>query len=175
MIVNWLRNNAYASVLLLLARLYIGWQWLTAGWGKLTSAEGFQTAKFLQNAVANPVTSHNEVIYPNFTAFLESFALPNAQLFNFLIPLGEFLVGLGLILGCLTTAAGFFGVVMNFAFLLAGTVSTNPWMILFGIFLLVGSRNAGMIGLDRYLFPFYDRLFHKNPPKPILLTNRKII
>lgn len=173
MIVNWLRNNFYASALLLVARLYIGWGWLTSGWGKLTSAEGFQTSAFLENAVAHPVTSHNVLVYPTYTAFLESFALPNAHLFNLLIPLGEFLVGLGLILGCLTTAAGFFGVVMNFAFLLAGTVSSNPWMLVISIFLLVGGRNTGMIGIDRFLYPFFDRWFHKAPPKPVLLTRNK--
>ncbi|WP_241254737.1 DoxX family protein [Brevibacillus sp. SYP-B805] len=173
MIVNWLRNNGYASVLLLLARLYIGWEWLTAGWEKLTGAKGFSAAKFLQNAVAHPVTSHNEVVYPTYTAFLQSFALPHVELFNFLIPWGEFLVGLGLILGCLTTAAGFFGVMMNFAFLLAGTVSSNPRMILFGVFLLVGGRNTGAIGLDRYLFPLFDRWFHKPPNKPVVLKPKK--
>jgi thiosulfate dehydrogenase [quinone] large subunit len=160
MFVEWLRNHVYASVLLLVARLYIGWEWLTAGWGKVTN--GFSAEKFLQKAVANPVTSHNEAVYPTYNAFLEHVALPNADLFSFMVAWGELLVGLGLILGCLTTAAGFFGVMMNFAFLFAGTVSSNPWMILIGFFLLIGGRNTGMLGVDRFLYPLYDRIFHRN-------------
>lgn len=162
MFMNWLRNNVYASVILLFARLYLGWEWLSAGWGKITG-EGFSAAKFLEKAVANPVVSHDEIIYPTYTAFLQNFALPNVDLINFMIPYGEFLVGLGLLLGCLTTAAGFFGLVMNFAFMFAGTVSSNPWLILITFFVVMAGRNAGYFGLDRFLFPFYDRLFRRTP------------
>jgi len=174
MFVKWLRKNVFASVLLLFARLYLGWEWMSAGWGKITG-EGFNAVKFLEKAVTNPVVSHDEIIYPTYTAFLKSFALPNVDLINFMIPYGEFLVGLGLILGCLTTAAGFFGVVMNFAFLYAGTVSSNPWMIMLTLFILIGGRNAGYFGLDRYLYPFYDRMFHRTPPKtPVTPIHKKI-
>lgn len=161
MFVEWLRNNVVASVLLLVARLYIGWSWLSSGWGKLTG-EGFSAEKMLTNAVAKPVTSHDEIVYPLYTAFLKNFALPNIELFNTIVPIGEFLVGLGLILGCLTIAAGFFGMTMNFAFMLAGTVSSNPWMILITIFIVIAGRNAGNLGLDRFLNPFYDRLFKRD-------------
>ncbi|HZG16662.1 MAG TPA: DoxX family protein [Candidatus Bathyarchaeia archaeon] len=174
MFVEWLRKNVFASVLLLFARLYLGWEWMSAGWGKITG-EGFSAGKFLEKAVANPVVSHDEIIYPTYTAFLKSFALPNVDLINFMIPYGEFLVGLGLILGCLTTAAGFFGVVMNFAFLYAGTVSSNPWMIMLTLFILISGRNAGYFGLDRYLYPYYDRMFHRTPPKtPVTPIHKKI-
>ena len=164
MFVEWLRNNVYASVVLLFARLYLGWEWLSSGWGKITG-EGFSAAKFLEKAVTTPVVSKEEIIYPTYTAFLKNFALPNVDLFNSLIPYGEFLVGLGLILGALTTAAGFFGMVMNFAFLFAGTVSVNPWLILFTVFIMVAGRNAGYFGLDRFLYPYYDRIFRRTPPK----------
>jgi thiosulfate dehydrogenase [quinone] large subunit len=160
MFVEWLRTNTIASVLLLLGRLYLGWKWLTAGWHKVS--EGFQAEKFLQHAVAQPVTSSNEVVYPTYHAFLENIALPHVGIINVIVPWGELLVGLGLLLGCLTTAAGFFGLVMNFAFLFAGTVSTNPWMILIGIFLLVGGRNTGNFGLDRFLMPLFERRFRSS-------------
>lgn len=163
MLVEWLRKNVYASAVLLFARLYLGWEWMSAGWHKIT--DGFSAAKFLEKAVTTPVVSQDEIIYPTYTAFLKSFALPNIDLINFMIPYGEFLVGLGLILGCLTTAASFFGIMMNFAFLFAGTVSSNPWMILITVFVLVAGRNAGYFGLDRFLYGYYDRLFHRTPPK----------
>ncbi|WP_201305487.1 DoxX family protein [Paenibacillus puerhi] len=174
---NWLRENRYAAVLLTFIRLYLGFNWMIHGWEKLTAATPFNAAGFMKNAVANPVVDKTtkELIYPTYTAFVETFALPNAKLFNFLIPLGEFLVGLGLILGALTTAAMFFGLLMNFMFMFAGTISTNPWMVLVGFVILAAGANAGKFGLDYYILPYTKKMiraaFHKNDPgtkgKPI--------
>ncbi|MHC0039539.1 Crp/Fnr family transcriptional regulator, partial [Pseudoneobacillus sp. C159] len=80
---------------------------------------------------------------------------------NVLIPWGEFLVGLGLILGCLTTAAAFFAVVMNFSFMLSGTVSHNTTDIIMGMLIMVAGYNAGVYGLDRYVVPFFRKRFRK--------------
>jgi thiosulfate dehydrogenase (quinone) large subunit len=167
MVMNWIRNNKFAAGLLLLLRLYLGYEWLTHGWQKLTA--GFDAGGFLNNAINNPVMDKATQlpVYPNFLAFLDNFALPNVGLINFLVPLGEFLIGLGLILGCLTTAAAFFGAMMNFMFLFAGTVSTNPWFILLGMIVLVAGANAGRFGVDYYLVPFLRRVFglqEKNEP-----------
>jgi thiosulfate dehydrogenase [quinone] large subunit len=62
-------------------------------------------------------------------------------------------LGLGLILGLLTGIAAFFGVVMNTNFLLAGTVSINPMLLIPSIFLILAWRNAGWLGLDRFALP----------------------
>lgn len=79
-----------------------------------------------------------------------------------MIPIGELLVGLGLILGCLTTAAALFGVVMNFSFLLAGTISHNPTDILMGLVIMFAGMNAGYYGLDRWVLPFLRKNILKN-------------
>jgi thiosulfate dehydrogenase (quinone) large subunit len=159
MISRWLRESFIASVLLLGVRLYLGWKWLDAGWHKLTG--GFDSSGFLKNAIAKPPadSATKEFIYPNYVKFLENFSLPNAKLINFLIPWGEFLVGLGLILGTFTVAAAFFGMLMNFMFLLAGTVSSNPWLIIFAILILLGSSNSGRIGGDHYVLPYLRKVF----------------
>ena len=148
------RENKYAAGIVLLLRLYVGWLWLEAGWHKITG--GFDAAGFLTRAVENPVADKatGAAVYPTYTAFIEHFALPNVKLINFLIPWGEFLIGLGLILGGLTIAAAFFGLMLNFLFLFAGTVSTNPWMLLLGALIFVAGANAGAYGLDRWLMPF---------------------
>ncbi|MDD9266766.1 DoxX family protein [Paenibacillus sp. GCM10023248] len=162
MLVNWLRENKYAAAVLLFVRLYLGYEWLTHGWEKLMG--NFNAGGFLNNAVNNPVIDKatNELIYPTFTAFVTNFALPNVKIINFLIPLGEFLVGLGLILGAFTTAAAFCGLLMNFMFMFAGTVSTNPWFILIGGILFLGGANTGKFGVDHYLLPLLRHvLTHK--------------
>ncbi|MBA4601806.1 DoxX family protein [Thermoactinomyces mirandus] len=150
MIVKWLRESQSASVLLLLVRLYLGYSWLTSGFGKIT--EGFDASGFLKGALAKAAGEH-PAVQAWWESFIKGFALPNVELFNFLVPWGEFLVGLGLIVGLFTTAAAFFGLVMNFSFLLSGTVSTNPQMVLLTIFVAVAGYNAGRYGLDRYVIP----------------------
>lgn len=159
MMARWLRENFIASFLLLVVRVYLGWKWLDAGWHKITG--GFDSSGFLKNAIAKPVADSKtkELLYPNFVSFIDHFALPNAKIFNVLIPWGEFLVGLGLILGVLTTTAAFFGILMNFMFMFAGTVSSNPWLILFGFIVILGSANAGRLGGDRYVLPYLRKLF----------------
>jgi thiosulfate dehydrogenase (quinone) large subunit len=156
MLVNFLRTNKIAAALFTVLRIYLGYAWLTAGWGKITGG-GFDATGFLKGAVANPVAGPNGIVYGGWVSFLESFAIPNADLFNVLIPWGEFLVGLGLILGCLTTAAAFFAVVMNFSFMLSGTVSHNPTDIIMGMLIMVAGYNAGVYGLDRYVVPFFKK------------------
>jgi thiosulfate dehydrogenase (quinone) large subunit len=159
MLVKFLRENKIASALFAVLRIYLGYAWLTAGFHKLTG--GFDASGFLKGAVANPVTGPDGIVYSGWVSFLESFAIPNADLFNVLIPWGEFLVGLGLILGCLTTAAAFFAVVMNFSFMLSGTVSHNPTDVIMGVLIMVAGYNAGVYGLDRYVMPFLNKRFGK--------------
>lgn len=159
---NWLRTNVYASGLLLIIRLYLGWEWMTAGWHKLAGPKPFDATGFLKKIVSAPVVgSDKSVLYPTYNSFIESFALPNVKLFNFLIPWGEFLIGLGLILGVLTTAAMFSGLMMNFMFMFGGTVSSNPWMILLGFIILAAGYNAGRFGGDYWVIPWIRRYTNK--------------
>lgn len=158
MVVKWLRESRTASALLLLVRLYLGYSWLTSGYGKIV--EGFDASGFLKGALAKTVGEHPSV-QGWWAAFIKGFALPNVELFNVLVPWGELFVGLGLILGCFTTAAAFFGLVMNFSFLFSGTVSTNPQMVLLTIFIAVAGLNAGRYGLDRYVIPYLRKTVKK--------------
>lgn len=148
---NWLRTNKVAMWLLTVLRVYIGYKWITGGWGKLTG--GFDASGFLQGALAQAGGDH-PAVQPLWANFLEHFAIPNVGIFNVLVPIGEFAVGLGLILGMFTTFAALMGMVMNFAFLFSGTVSTNPYLILAEIFIVVAALNAGKIGLDRWVIPY---------------------
>lgn len=151
---NFLRTNNVAAAILTVLRVYLGWKWLTAGWGKITG--GFDASGFLTGVVNNETVMST---YPTFHAFIENIALPNAGLFSFMVAWGELLVGLGLILGVLTTAAAFFAAMMNFSFMFSGVVSSNPWMILLTVFVLAAGYNAGKIGGDRWIIPYIRGLF----------------
>jgi thiosulfate dehydrogenase (quinone) large subunit len=157
---QFLRENKVSAILLTVIRVYLGYEWLMAGLHKITG--GFDASGFLKGATANPVKGPDgSVVYSTYVSFLEHFALPNAHIFNVLVPWGEFLVGLGLILGCLTTAATFFALVMNFSYLMAGTVSSNPLDILLGVFIIAAGFNAGRIGLDRWVIPYIRKTTYK--------------
>ncbi|MMZ45846.1 hypothetical protein D1872_74530 [compost metagenome] len=156
---NWLRENKVAMWLLTVVRVYLGYEWMTHGLEKLTG--GFDAGGFISGAIAKTGGDH-PAVQGWWGSFLEAFALPNVGLFNVLIPLGEFLVGVGLLLGTLTTLAALMAMVMNFSFLFSGTVSTNAIYLLFEIFLVVAGANAGRIGFDRWVLPFLRGLFGKN-------------
>lgn len=157
---QFLRENKIAAGILTVLRLYLGYSWFTAGLHKLTG--GFDASGFLKGAIANPVKGPDgAVVFGWYVDFLKHVALPNVDIFNFVVPWGETLIGLGLILGCLTTAAMFFGLLMNFAFFLAGTVSHNPRDIFLGFIILAAGYNAGRIGLDRWVIPFIRKMGKK--------------
>lgn len=151
MIMNFIRNNKVFAGVLAFIRVYIGYQWITAGLGKVTS--GFDASGFIQGAIAN-AGGENPTVQAWWGAFLETFALPNAGMFSFMVAWGEVLVGLALILGIFTNFAALMGLTMNFAFLFSGTVSTNAQMVVLTMFVLVAGFNAGRYGLDRWVIPF---------------------
>ena len=160
MFVQFLRENKYVAIILTFLRVYIGYQWLTAGFHKITG--DFDATGFLQGAIANTQGDH-PAVQPWWGVFLEKVALPGADVFTFLVMWGEFLVGIALILGLFTNFAALMGIVMNFAFLFSGTVSTNALMVLLTIFLLVAGYNAARIGLDRFALPFLkQKIFHQD-------------
>lgn len=158
---RWLFASSTAAWIWLPIRLYLGYEWLTAGWSKVfgegaaawTGANaGAAVTGFAQGALAKTGGDH-----PDVTAWygwiLENLVIPNAGIFGRFVAYGEVLVGVALILGALTGIAAFFGIIMNANYLLAGTVSSNPILIILGTLLVLAWRNAGWIGLDRWLLP----------------------
>lgn len=162
MFVKWIRNSNISSGILVIFRLLLGYTFLSSGYYKVSC--GFDATGFLQDAIANPIKGpQGDILNGSYISFLKGFVLPNVDIFNAIGPLAELLIGLGLILGCFTTAAAFFGLVMNFSYLMAGTVSFNPFDIFFGIFILFSGYNAGRCGLDYWMIPYIRKtLFKQN-------------
>ncbi|MDO8493478.1 MAG: DoxX family membrane protein [bacterium] len=152
---NSLFTDTRFSPLWLLARIYIGYDWLMAGWGKFTnpawigSDAGTAITGFLNGALQKTAGAHPDVS-AWYAAFIQNIALPHPVIFSYLVTYGEMAVGLGLIFGLYTGLAAFFGAFMNFNYLFAGTISTNPIMILLQIPLILAWKTAGWLGLDRF-------------------------
>ena len=142
----------------LIVRVYVGWEWLVAGWGKIQNPgwfganAGSPITGFVNGALQKTEGAHPDVT-GWYAAFLQTVVLPYPGFWANLVTIGEVLVGIGLILGALTGISAFFGTVMNANYLLAGTVSTNPLLFILGTWLVLAWRVAGWWGLDRWLLP----------------------
>src|SRR5690606_3320440 len=90
-------------------RVWLGWQWLTAGWGKLFNPAWMETGAALRGYFTNALGG-TAINYDWYRAFL-NFLLEGGHYtwFAKLVVIGEVLVGLGLILGAFTGIAAFFG------------------------------------------------------------------
>jgi thiosulfate dehydrogenase [quinone] large subunit len=142
----------------LLLRLYIGYQWISAGWEKLHSpawvgsSAGSAMAGFVKGALAETTGAHPSV-QGWYAAFLQNVVLPNIKVWSFAISIGEFLVGVALVLGLFTGIAAFFGGFMNVNYLMSGALSTNPILFVVATWLVLAWKTAGWIGLDHWALP----------------------
>ncbi|MHB8891722.1 MAG: DoxX family protein [Candidatus Limnocylindrales bacterium] len=156
--VRFLFHDARAAWIWLVVRLYLGYEWISAGWGKVTdptwtgATSGSALTGFVNGAIGKATGAH-PAVQGWYADLLKGWVVPNSALFAHVVAYGELLVGLALIMGALTGIAAFFGIVMNANYLLAGAVSTNPILALLAIFIVLAWRNAGWIGLDRWLLP----------------------
>lgn len=155
---KFLFASRYMAPFWTVVRVYLGWLWLDAGWGKVNNPAwvgenaGVAIRGFLTRAVG---LSQGES--PSVTGWyawmIENLFLPMSTFMSYVVAFGEVVVGLALIVGLLTGAAAFFGGLMNVAFLLAGTLSTNPIMFMLATWLVLAWRIAGYYGLDYWVLP----------------------
>jgi thiosulfate dehydrogenase (quinone) large subunit len=139
-------------------RIWLGLQWIEAGYDKINS--GFEVSGFLEGTIANARGEHPNV-QGWYAGFIEGFVLPNTEFFNILIPWGEFLVGLGLLLGLATIPALIGGAFMNLNFILAGIGLSGPDSKFFAIamILLFIGKGRYYYGLDRFVIPYIKKHF----------------
>ena len=156
-----LLGNTYYALLWLPLRFYIGRDWLAAGEHKIRSDAWMDGGAALKGYWTGATTvpeggtaSRAAGTVGWFNDFL-TYALNHEWYtwFAKVIAIGEFMIGLGLLVGALVGIAAFFGSFMNINFMLAGTTSSNPVMFALTVFLVLGWKVAGFWGLDRYLLP----------------------
>jgi thiosulfate dehydrogenase [quinone] large subunit len=147
------------ALLWLVARIYVGWIWVEAGWSKINNPvwvgpdAGTAVSGFIMDALKKTSGAHPDVA-GWYGTFLHNVALPNASFISHIVAYGELIVGVALILGLFTGIAAFSGAFMNMNYLFAGTVSVNPLMFVIELFLILAWRVAGWFGLDRILLPY---------------------
>ena len=158
---NSLFNNPKWAWLWLIMRVYVGYTWLTSGLGKLSNPAWTQTGEalkgFWQAAVAVPdAPAHPLIVFDWYRGFLQFMIDARAYTwFSKLVYTGEILIGVALILGLFTGIAAFFGGMMNWNFMMAGSASTNPVLFTLAILLILAWKTAGWWGLDRFVLPAF--------------------
>lgn len=159
-LIETLFSNTKFAWLWMIVRVYVGYQWLSASLHKLSAPEWMQTGEALKgywlHAVAIPDAPAKPAIYYEwYRSFIQSLLDSESYVwFGKLIAVSEFLIGIALILGLLVGVAAFFGGLMNFNFLLAGSLSSGPILLVLEILLIIAWKTAGYYGLDRFFFKF---------------------
>ena len=171
-----------------IVRLWVGFQWLNSALGITYSlglggkqgkvfdpawmAGSSAIRGYWERAVAIPQQGSPPITFDWYREFLQFLLATNSDVwFSKVIVAGEVLVGLGLVFGALTGIAAVGGGLMNWSFLMAGTVSTNPLLFALTGLLILAWKNAGYYGLDRYLLPLLGTPWTRHaapitPPPP---------
>ena len=175
--IKWLFAAPAAGWIWLIPRLYLGYEWTKAGWEKLTDPAWMDTGValkgFAEFAVSQSTGEHPAVNYDWYVSFLKWISTDSYQWMAKLISIGEFTVGILLLLGLFTGIAAFLAGMLSFSFGLAGVAGVNPVFFLLEVLLILAWRNAGWIGLDRWVLPALGTpwqrgsLFRKKEPAPV--------
>jgi len=163
---EWLYRSHQASVLWLAVRLWLGYQWINAGYQKLWGSErsafwygnGAGVKGFATAGVAGSASGKSGASYGWWAGFLHNFVIPNASWIAKVVTLAEILIGVAILLGFFTGAAAAAGLSLNVIYMFSGSSGVNPMYAALSVLLILAWRNAGWFGLDRFALPAWARL-----------------
>jgi len=149
-------NNPRLAPMWLILRLWLAYQWLSAGIPKLTDPAWMSTGGPLQGfwAASLSTTPRPVIAYDWYRAFIEMLLAGGHYVwFAKVVAFSEVGVGIALLVGALTGVAAAVGLIMNVNYLLAGSASTNPVLATVAILIVLAWKVAGWWGVDRWLLP----------------------
>jgi len=164
--INFLFDDKRASVIWLIARVWLGWQWIEASLHKLSSPDWMVTGNalkgFWMGAVKIPEQGHPAIAYDWYRNFLQS--MLDAQAYTWfakVVAVSEMLFGIALIAGLFVGATAFFAGFMNWNFIMAGSASVNGVFFGLSVLLVLAWKIAGYLGADYFLLPRIADLWMK--------------
>jgi len=173
-----LLSDPRAAWLFLPLRIWLGYQWISASLHKISNPDwvvsGNALKGFWTGAVAVSATGKSAITFDWYRGFLQYMLDIQAYTwFAKLVAYGELLIGIGLILGAFTGFAAFFGGLMNWNFMMAGSASTNPLLFVAAVAIILGWKVAGYIGADYFLLRFLGTPWHGKPAEAAELATVK--
>jgi len=158
-IARLLFDDTRFSVVWLVVRVLLGLSWVNASLHKLSDPGWMQTGAslkgFWENALGvktgKPLIAADFGWYKDFITNM--YNAGSYVWFAKLVAIGEFSVGICLIIGAFVGVAAFIGAFMNWNFIMAGSASTNPLLFVAAVLLLLAWKTAGYWGADRFLLP----------------------
>jgi thiosulfate dehydrogenase (quinone) large subunit len=155
---DWLYRSPAASLIWLAVRIWLGYEWMNAGYQKIWGSEkaafwfggGAGVKGFATAGIAGSATGKGGASYGWWAGFLHNFVLPNASWIAKFIALGELAIGIALILGLFTGLAALCGLALNLVYMFTGSAGVNPAYAVLELPLILAWRNAGWIGLDHF-------------------------
>jgi thiosulfate dehydrogenase [quinone] large subunit len=151
-------SDTRMSIVWLLARVYLGWQWLDSGRQRVTTGEWMYGGQALRanwvHVVADP-GSGGTAMTTGWYRDLIRYMLDNGwyDWCGKVIAVSEVVIGLALVLGLLTGIAAFIGSLLTFSIVLAGVTSANPLVFIVALGVMAAWKVAGYIGLDAFVLP----------------------
>jgi thiosulfate dehydrogenase [quinone] large subunit len=168
--VQRLLSDPRAGWIWVLPRIWLGYQWFSAALHKVGNPAWVQTGEALKGfwtgAVAVPATGSPAIAFAWYRSFLQYLlAIQAYTWFAKLVAYGELLIGIGLMLGAFTGIAAFFGGLMNWNFMMAGSASTNPLLFVIAVALILAWKVSGYIGADFFLLRWIGTPWRTVPAK----------
>jgi thiosulfate dehydrogenase [quinone] large subunit len=169
----FLFNDTRMAPVWTVIRVLIGLSWLQSGWGKLNNPAWMETGEalrgFWERAVTIPEGGRPPIVFDWYRDFIQGMLDAGSYVwFAKLVTFGEILVGVALIAGAFVGIAAFFGALMNWNFIMAGTASSNALLGIGALLLILAWKTAGYYGLDYFLLNWlgtpWKRRGHSDSP-----------
>lgn len=175
--VQTLLNDHRFSVVWLILRVWLGYQWIDAALHKIDNPAWVQTGEalkgFWSGIVVIPEAGRPAISFDWYRNFIQM--MLDAEVYTWfakLVVYGELLIGIALILGIFTGIFAFLGAFTNWNFMMAGTASSNPMLFLVALGLILAWKIAGYFGVDYFLLPALGTPWRdkKSVPEPVLAS-----
>ncbi len=137
-------------------RIFLGIQWFLSGYHKIEDGWLAAGDKLVAGASTSPI-GPNAVGW--YKAFMETFVMPNALLFQIVVTMTEIALGISLIFGIFSVLGAIGSIFMNINFFLSGT--GQIWYLMASFPCLASSGQS--LGLDYYLIPWLKKLIWRRP------------
>lgn len=169
---RFLFNDTRIAWVWVIIRVLLGLSWINSASGKIQNPGWMETGEALKgfwtNAVAIPEQGRPPITYDWYRSFLQGLLDSGSYVwFAKLIAIGELAVGIALIIGAFVGIAAFFGAFMNWNFIMAGSASTNGFLGLAAILLVLAWKVAGYYGADYFLLPWLGTPWRNKEAAPV--------